>query len=185
MKKISLVSLFISFFKINLITFGGGYAIVPIIKKTFVDEDKQLSEDKMYSLIALAQSTPGALAINTSMFVGYEIHGIIGTLVALVGAFLPPLLVISVISMFYQAFQTNPMIQAILIGMRGAVSAIMIVAAYNMTKTLLSQNKVFSILMMCIAILTSLYTNLSIGYLMLMSGLIGFIYFGYLNGEKR
>ena len=185
MKKISLVSLFISFFKINLITFGGGYAIVPIIKKTFVDEKQQLTEEKMYNLIALAQSTPGALAINTSMFVGYEIHGVIGTLVALVGAFLPPLLVISIISMFYQIFQSDPLIQAILLGMRGAVSAIMIVAAYTMTQSLLSMNKGFSILMMTLAILLSLYTNLSVGYLMLMSGFIGFIYFGYFYGDKK
>jgi chromate transporter len=184
-KKISLVNLFISFFKINLITFGGGYAIVPIIKKIFVDEKQQLSEEKMMNLIALAQSTPGALAINTSMFLGYEIHGLFGTLVALVGAFLPPLLVISVISMFYQAFQSNPLIQAILLGMRGAVSAIMIVAAFRMTQSLLSMNKVFSILMMTSAILLSLFTHLSVGYLMLMSGFIGFIYFSYLNGEKR
>mgnify|MGYP001204045665 CR=1 FL=1 len=139
----------------------------------------------MYNLIALAQNILGSLAINTSMFVGYEIYGLIGTLVALVGAFLPPLLVISVISMFYQAFQSNPLIQAVLLGMRGAVSAIMIVAAFRMTQSLLSLNKVFSILMMAFAILLSLFTDLSVGYLMLMSGFIGFIYFSDLHGEKR
>lgn len=177
----SLFNLFISFFKINLITFGGGYAIVPIIKKVFVDEKQQLTEDKMYNLIALAQSTPGALAINTSMFVGYEIYGIKGTLVALVGAFLPPLLVISIVSVFYQVFQSDPLIQSILLGMRGAVSAIMIYAAYTMTQSLFTQNKIFSLSVMGLAFLLSLYTNISVGYLMVTSGMIGFIYFGYLK----
>ena len=75
MKKISSFELFISFFKINMITFGGGYAIMPIIKKLYVDYKKILVEDDMLDLIALAQSIPGALAINTSMLVGYKLRG--------------------------------------------------------------------------------------------------------------
>jgi chromate transporter len=80
----------------------------------------------MLDIIALAQSIPGAMAINTSMLVGYKLRGIMGALVSLIGAFLPPLLVISVVYVFYELFQTNLLIQSILLGMRGAVSAVMI-----------------------------------------------------------
>lgn len=124
-----------------MITFGGGYAIMPIIKKVYVDDKKILVEDDMLDLIALAQSIPGAMAINTSMLVGYKLRGNGGALVSLVGAFLPPLLIISIISVFYQIFQTNPIIQAVLSGMRGAVSAVMIFAAYNMFTSLLIRIK--------------------------------------------
>ena len=97
MKKPSYLELATSFFKINMVTFGGGYAIMPIIKKTYVDEKFYLTENDMLDIIALAQSIPGAMAINTSMLVGYKLRGVMGALVSLIGAFLPPLLVISVV----------------------------------------------------------------------------------------
>ena len=140
MKKISLFELFISFFKINTITFGGGYAIMPIIKKVYVDDKRILLEEDMLDLIALAQSVPGAMAINTSMLVGYKLRGTLGALVSLIGAFLPPLLIISIVSIFYQIFQTNPLIQAILGGMRGAVSAVMIFCGLQHVQ-IFTQNK--------------------------------------------
>ena len=181
MKKISSFELFISFFKTNMITFGGGYAIMPIIKKVYVDDKKILVEDDMLDLIALAQSIPGAMAINTSMLVGYKLRGTLGALVSLVGAFLPPLLIISIISVFYQIFQTNPIIQAILGGMRGAVSAVMIFAAYNMFTSLLKTNRMFSLTLMSIAFVLAWFTSISVGYIMLSAGIIGFLYFGYIK----
>ena len=80
---------------------------MPIIKKVYVDDKKILIEDDMLDLIALAQSIPGAMAINTSMLVGYKLRGTLGALVSLIGAFLPPLLIISIISVFYQIFQNS------------------------------------------------------------------------------
>lgn len=135
----------------------------------------------MYNIIALAQSIPGAMAINTSMLVGYKLKGVQGALVSLIGAFLPPLLVISVVSVFYQLFQTDPLIQAVLGGMRGAVSGVMVFAAFTMFKSLLKQNRVFSLILMALAFSVSWFTDLSVGYIMLGAGLIGFVYFGYLK----
>ena len=181
MKKPSYLELALSFFKINMVTFGGGYAIMPIIKKYYVDEKAYLVENDMLDIIALAQSIPGAMAINTSMLVGYKLRGTLGALVSLVGAFLPPLLVISVVSVFYQLFQTNLLIQSVLSGMRGAVSAVMLFSAYQMFKSLLKTNRIFSLTLMLLAFGMGWFTNLSVGYIMLSAGVIGFLYFGYIK----
>lgn len=175
--------LFWSFFKINMVTFGGGYAIMPIIKKIYVDEKSYLAEENMLDMIALAQSIPGAMAINTSMLVGYKLRGTKGAIVSLIGAFLPPLLVISIISMFYTFFQNNPTIQAILGGMRGAVSAVMAYSAFEMIRSLIKVNIVFSITMLISAFCVSWFTEISVGYIMVVAGLIGFTYFTYFNKE--
>lgn len=181
MKKPSYLELAFSFFKINMVTFGGGYAIMPIIKKAYVDEKGYLQENDMLDIIALAQSIPGAMAINTSMLVGYKLRGTLGALVSLIGAFLPPLLVISVVYVFYELFQANLLIQSILSGMRGAVSAVMLFSAYQMFKSLLKSNRVFSLTLMTIAFLVGWFTNISVGYIMLSAGIIGFLYFGYIK----
>lgn len=181
MKKPSYLELALSFFKINMVTFGGGYAIMPIIKKYYVDEKAYLVENDMLDIIALAQSIPGAMAINTSMLVGYKLRGTLGALVSLVGAFLPPLLVISVVSVFYQLFQTNLLIQSVLSGMRGAVSAVMLFSAYQMFRSLLKTNRIFSLTLMLLAFGIGWFTNISVGYIMLSAGIIGFLYFGYIK----
>jgi chromate transporter len=182
-KSITLIDLFWSFFKINLVTFGGGFVIMPIIKKTFVEQKHILDEQDMIDLIALAQSIPGAMAINTSMLVGHRLRGLKGALISMIGAALPPLLVISVISFFYTAFQTNPYVLAALRGMRGAVTAVMIVAAYSMMQTVLKTNIVFSIIMMISAFLIAYFTSISVGYLMLSAAIIGYLYFTFLRKQ--
>lgn len=182
-KSITLIDLFWSFFKINLVTFGGGFVIMPIIKKTFVEQKQVLDEQDMIDLIALAQSIPGAMAINTSMLVGHRLRGLKGALISMIGATLPPLLVISVISFFYTAFQTNPYVLAALRGMRGAVTAVMIVAAYSMMQTVLKTNIVFSIIMMISAFLLAYFTSISVGYLMLCAAIIGYLYFTFLRKQ--
>jgi len=179
--KISLINLFWTFFKINMVTFGGGFVIMPIIRKDFVEKKKILDEQDMLDMIALAQSIPGAMAINTSMLVGHRLRGLKGAIISMIGASLPPLLVISIISFFYGAFQTNPYILALLRGMRGAVTAVMIVAAYSMMRGVLKKDKAFAIVMMIGSFLIAYFTNISVGYLMLVAALIGYLYFTFLN----
>lgn len=179
-KNISLIDLFWTFFKINMVTFGGGFVIMPIIKKDFVDKKGILEEHDMLDLIALAQSIPGAMAINTSMLVGHRLRGLKGAVISMIGASLPPLLVISVISFFYDAFQTNPVILAILRGMGGAVTAVMIVSAYSMMKGVLKHDKPFAIVMMIGSFLIAYLSEISVGYIMLVAAMIGYLYFTYL-----
>ena len=86
MKKISLVKLFFTFFKINAITFGGGYTIVPVIKDIFVEDLKLINEDDMMDIVALAQGGPGAMAISASILTGYKLRGPIGAFICLVAS---------------------------------------------------------------------------------------------------
>jgi chromate transporter len=92
------LKLFLSTFYLSAFTFGGGYVIVPLMRKKFVNEYGWIDENEMIDLIAIAQSAPGVIAINASLIIGYKLAGILGAIVALVGTVLPPLIIISIIS---------------------------------------------------------------------------------------
>ena len=99
--------LFLSTFKLSACTFGGGFIIIPLMRKRFVEGLHWIEEEEMLDLTAIAQSSPGSIAINASILVGYHVAGIPGALITVVGAALPPLIIISIISAFYQAFRSN------------------------------------------------------------------------------
>ena len=102
-----LLKLFISTLYLSAFTFGGGYVIVTLMKKKFVDEYHWIEENEMLDLVAIAQSAPGPIAINGAIVVGYKLAGMIGVLVAIIGTVLPPFLIISIISIFYNIFVIN------------------------------------------------------------------------------
>ena len=106
--------LFKSMFALSACTFGGGFVIVSLMKKRYVEELKWLEEDEMLDVTAITQSAPGPLPVNASVIIGYRIAGIIGSLTAILGTILPPMIIISVISLFYEQFRTNPYINTAL-----------------------------------------------------------------------
>ena len=108
-KKNKYWQLFLSTFKLSACTFGGGFVIIPLMRERFVKELHWIDEEEMLDLTAIAQSSPGSIAINASILVGYHVAGIPGALITVVGAALPPLIIISIISVFYQAFRSNMM----------------------------------------------------------------------------
>ena len=110
--------LFISTLYLSAFTFGGGYVIVTLMKKKFVDDLHWIDEKEMLDLVAIAQSSPGAIAVNGAIVVGYKLAGIAGVLVSILGTMLPPFVIISVISAFYQAFRSNFFISQMLEGNR-------------------------------------------------------------------
>jgi len=116
--------LFTSAFYISAVTFGSGYVIVSVIKKRFVDELKWVDEAEMINLIALAQSSPGVMTANTALLVGYKTCGALGAFLAVVGVALPPLITISVISVFYNALRENTVVRAVLRGMQAGACAV-------------------------------------------------------------
>ena len=99
-KKISLLELFLTFFRINAITFGGGYTIVVVLRDEFMSKKKIISEDEMLDLVAIAQSGPGAMAINTSVLTGYKLRGPLGALVCMLASVAPCIIIITIISHF-------------------------------------------------------------------------------------
>ena len=102
MKKI--LSLFAAFFKIGLFTFGGGYAMVAVIERDLVEKKKWISSEEFSDVIAIAESTPGPLAINSATYIGYKVGGFLGSVFATLGVVLPSLAIIYVISLFFNEF---------------------------------------------------------------------------------
>ena len=123
-KKKMLWKIFISTLYLSAFTFGGGYVIVTLMKKKFVDDYHWIEENEMLDLVAIAQSSPGAIAVNGAIVVGYKLAGILGTIVAIIGTVIPPFLIISIISFCYNAFRSNYFVSQMLEGMQAGVGAV-------------------------------------------------------------
>ena len=141
-----LLKLFISTFYLSAFTFGGGYVIVTLMKKKFVDQYHWIEEEEMLDLVAIAQSAPGAIAVNGAIVVGYKLAGIAGTITAVIATILPPFLVISVISIFYEAFRDNQVVSLVLEGMQAGVAAVIASVVWEMAAGILLEKKWLSIL---------------------------------------
>lgn len=123
----SLSALFRSFFKIGLFTFGGGYAMIPLIEAEIINRRGWLARDEFMELLTLAQSSPGPIAINTSVFIGYKTRGVAGAAAAVCGAVLPSFICILVIAIFFAQVRHNVIVDAAFKGMRPAVVALIVV----------------------------------------------------------
>ena len=119
-------TIFASFFKIGLFTFGGGYAMLPLIEQELIAKRGWIEHKEFLDLLTLAQSVPGPIAINTSVFVGYKMRGLKGAVAALLGSVLPSFVIILVIAIFFAGIRQNPVVDAAFKGMRPAVVALII-----------------------------------------------------------
>ena len=128
-------SLFTTFFKIGLVTFGGGYAMIPIIETEVVDKHGWLKKEELLDLIAVAQSCPGVFAINISTFIGYKLRKKNGAMCAALATALPSFFIILLIAMFFHQFQDNKVVAAIFRGIRPAVVALIAVPTFNLAKS--------------------------------------------------
>lgn len=126
--------LFATFFKIGAFTFGGGYAMIPLIQKEAVENHKWVTDDDILEIIAIAESTPGPIAINSATFVGYRTCGILGALCATLGVVLPSFCVILAISYVLDKFQQIKAVQYAFNGIRAGVLALLFKALWNMYK---------------------------------------------------
>lgn len=139
--------LFTSTFALSAMTFGGGYVIVSLMKKKFVDELGWLSEEEMLNFTAIAQSAPGPVAVNASILLGYRMAGAAGAAVAILGTVLPPMITLSVISLFYTAFRDSPLVGAVLKGMRAGVAAVIADVVIGLTANLAKERDLLSVLL--------------------------------------
>ena len=169
-KKNKLWQIFKSTLYLSAFTFGGGYVILTLMKDTFVDKLKWIDKDQMLDMTAIAQSAPGAVAINASIVVGYETGGLPGMFVAILGTAIPPLVIISVISMFYEAFIANHYIASFLKGMQEAIAALIFKVSYDMAKDLLKEKSKFLPVIMVIAFVLGYFLKVNIVYI--IGGLI-------------
>ena len=128
--------LFFSFFKIGLFTFGGGYAMIPIIQREVIDSRHWIEEREFLDLLTLAQSAPGPISLNTAVFVGYKMYGYKGALSALFGVILPSFLIILTVAIFFSQVRENPIVDAAFKGMRPVVVALILAPILGFTKGL-------------------------------------------------
>ncbi len=125
MKK--LAELFWSFLKIGLFTFGGGYAMIPLIRREVVERKGWIADSEFLDLLTVAQSAPGPISLNTSVFVGYKMRGYTGAIAAILGVVVPSFFIILIVAMLFADIRHNPVVEAAFRGMRPAVVALIIV----------------------------------------------------------
>ncbi len=168
--KLLLSTLYISAF-----TFGGGFVIITFMKRKFVDELHWIDEDEMLDLAALAQSSPGAIAVNAAILVGWRVAGFAGMLVAVIGTIVPPMLILSVISFFYQAFATNRYVSLVLKGMQAGVAAVILDVVCGLGANVLKTKKPVLYLVMVAAFVATVVFNVNVIYIILAAAGIGIL----------
>ncbi len=174
-KRQVLIKLFISTLYLSAFTFGGGYVIVTLLKKKFVDEYHWIEENEMLDLVAIAQSAPGAIAVNGAIVVGYKLAGIIGALTAIVATIIPPFVIISLISVFYAAFRSNAIISQMLEGMQAGVGAVIASVVYEMGAGVVQSKSTSSIIIMVLAFIAACVLEINVIYIVLACILLGVI----------
>ena len=131
-----LLKLFITFFKIGLFTFGGGYAMIPLIEREVIEKKRWIDKKDFLDMLVLAQSAPGPIAVNTAVFVGYKIAGIIGAIVTTLGTVLPSFIVILLLALFFAEVRENRYVDAAFRAMRPAVVALIVAPLMGLVKGL-------------------------------------------------
>ena len=177
--------LFTSTFYLSAFTFGGGYVIIPLMRKKFVDQYKWIDDKEMLDLTAIAQSSPGAIAVNAAILVGYRLAGILGSMITILGTVLPPLLILSVISLAYTAFQDSLIVKFVFRGMQAGVAAVIIDVVVTMGKGLLKERKALPILVMLGSFVATFFLHINVVFVIIASGLIGGIGMYYSKHIKK
>lgn len=170
-----LKKLFFSTLYLSTFTFGGGYVIVTLLKNKFVDELHWIDEEEMLDLVAIAQSSPGAIAVNGAIVVGYKLAGIPGILLSILGAIIPPLVILTVISYCYAAFKTNFYIQALLKGMRAGVGAVIVSVVYDMGSNVVKQKDPLLLVVMAAAFIANYFFSVNVIFIILLVAALGVV----------
>lgn len=165
--------LFTSTFYLSAFTFGGGFVIIPLMKKKFVDELQWIEEEEMLNLAAIAQSSPGAVAVNAAMLLGYRVAGILGALTTILGTVLPPFIIISFISFFYTAFRENIVVNAVMKGMQAGIAAVVVDVVLNLGGNILKEKDIVSVVVMVSAFVATFFLKINVMYIILACGSIG------------
>jgi len=171
----TLLKLFLSTFYISAFTFGGGFVIITFMKQKFVDELHWIDEQEMLDLTALAQSSPGAIAVNAAILVGWRVAGFAGMVTAVIGTILPPMIIISIISLFYAAFASNRYVALVLKGMQAGVAAVILNVVCNLGQNVLKQKSVIDVLIMIGAFIATFFFDINVIYIILTAGVIGVV----------
>lgn len=169
----SYITLFTTFSKIGAFTIGGGFVMIPLIHREVVEKHKWMDNEEFMDVLTIAQSAPGIMAINLSIFLGYRVKGVKGSIVAAIGTALPSFLIILGIAMFFAAFKENVTIEKIFKGIRPAVVALIAVPLIKMTGS--SKLNIYTGFIPIVTLLLIIFLNISPLYLILAGGVAGVV----------
>ena len=168
-----LMQLFLSTLYISSFTFGGGFVIVTFMKKKFVDQFHWIDEQEMLDLTALAQSSPGAIAVNAAILVGWRVAGLAGMAVAVAGTILPPMVILSVISLFYAAFAANRYVALFLKGMQSGVAAVILDVVWGLGGRVVREGSPLHLPVMAAAFVAAFFLDVNVIFIILAAALLG------------
>ena len=167
--------LFLSTLYISSFTFGGGFVIVTFMKKKFVDELHWIDEQEMLDMTALAQSSPGAIAVNAAILVGWQVEGLLGMLIAVLGTIIPRMLILSIISLFYNAFATNIYVALVLKGMQAGVAAVILDVVCDLGDKVVKSHSPLYIGLMVAAFAANFVFNVNVILIILAAAVLGIV----------
>ena len=171
-----LLNMFWTFFKIGAFTFGGGYAMIPLIETEVVGKKKWLSKEDFLDIIVISQTFPGALAVNSSIFIGYRISGLLGAIIGLLGVVLPSFFIILFIAAFFMKFRDYHYVNLVFQGISAAVPILIIIAVVSLAKSVKKSYANFIIILVSMASILLFHVHPVI--VIVLSGLYGVIFYG-------
>jgi len=180
MKKIFLLTY--DFFVIGLFTIGGGYAMIPLMRQTFVETRKYLTEDEFLEMLAISQITPGPIAINMATFIGYREGGVIGSAFATLGVVLPSFIVILFISIYFVNLTQIPQVRKFLLGILTGVVGEIIYITFDIFKK--AKKTIFYLLVLIVSLVELFLLKINPIYVILIGGALGIIFGKFFEGEN-
>ena len=172
-RAVSLIELFLAFAKIGCFTFGGGFAMIPLIEQVVVEKKRWLKHEDMIDILAVSQALPGAVAINSATFIGQKVAGGKGAFVATLGVILPSVIIITFIASFFLRMESNLIVSAAFAGVRPAVVALIAVAAYKVFKKSV-KDKADAIVVVVTALLAA-FSDVHVILLIIIGAALGFV----------
>lgn len=172
-KRKNLLPLFLTFLKIGAFTFGGGYAMIPIIQREIVENKKWITDDDILEIIAIAESTPGPIAINSATFVGYRVGGFVGAMLATLGVVIPPFCIIFAISFVLRQFSEMKAVKYAFWGIRAGVLALICKALWSMYKKV--DKGLIPYIIMALAFIAVAVFDINVLYVIIGCAVIGLV----------
>lgn len=172
-KKEKILRLLLTFLKIGAFTFGGGYAMVPLIRAEVVEKYKWIDDKEMLDMIAIAESTPGPIAVNMATFVGNKVAGVAGSVFATVGVVLPSLVIILIISYFYEEFRANKWVSYAFLGIKAAVGFLLLNSVFRLSGSV--EKTPINIAVFSVAFILAVFVKIKAVYIILGTVLFGII----------
>ncbi len=169
-----ILTMFLTFLKIGAFTFGGGYAMIPLIETEVVDKRHWIEKEEFLDIIVISQTFPGALAVNSSIFIGYKIGGIIGAILALMGVVLPSFFIILIVAHFFLQFRNNPIIDLVFKGISAAVPMLILVAVTSLSKSI--NKNIANLFIVIITVIGISVLDIHPMLIILLSGIYGTVF---------